>query len=947
MNRLNISWTVALLAVFPALGSAQALGATRLRVEEAVNPVGIDRADPRLSWQVAASQRGSDQAAYEIQVASSKANLEAGKATIWSTGRVASKDQIRHYAGPALRSAGQYYWRVRVWDAAGKVSRWSDISSWEMGLLAQADWAGARWIRVGGITTPEAAYAGHYLRKPFNVAAKVKSARLYVTATGMLQHCADNVFPQACKVAAGIVKATVNGKKAGDRELDPAPTYITRALYAVYDVTNDIRQGANVIGLTIAGDSDVIARLAIETADGRTQSVVTGTDWVTHPSPQTKADRFGGVQYDARLELPGWDTPEFAKTSDWSAAADATDKSGAITLSSSASLPPMRVVKKWTPVKITPKDSGEYVVDFGMNISGRVHFRLAGSPGQVVKFAHTENLNPTRVSGFGAGPTPTPGAGAPAGTARPAGAAPNAGGGQGANRPAGMANLPFRMGDTQTDEYTFGDKPADWTAEFAYYGFRWVTITGLKSAPQPQDIWAEQINSDLETTGSFTSSDPLFNKIHVGAVQTTLNNAHGIPEDCPHREKRGWSADGFVADPQAFANFDMKGFYEKWMQDLRDSQHPDGSFPDIAPAETGYMKKMPDSVWGQVGVELPWDMYHWTGDLDVLRTNYPAMVRYIDWTISQAKDFTLLSGSFGSDWAALKRTHDPLLRTAFWYRAVQIMIQTARLLDKQADVAKFTQLADNIQKTFNARFLDAATGMYGEPGNQATTLTQAAFGAPIAAGIVPAAAKDAVAKQFADYIVNVSKVHPESGLTATRYVLEAIDMIGRRDLLHTMAQQTDQPSWGYIVNTGPGTMWESWRGGSHNHAWTGIIDAYFYSMYGGISAVAPGFRTSEIRPYVPENIASTKASQGTPFGKISSEWQKQGGSLQWDVVIPSGTTSRIVIPVRSGSAVSLAADGQAAKDPAAVRGVKQVAKDASAVTYEVVSGSYRFQVTGY
>jgi alpha-L-rhamnosidase len=908
-----------LMTVFSHFGSAQSpapasgrdsggLAVTRLRVDNTVNPLGIDRLNPQLSWQLASSKRGAEQTAYEIEVASSKNSLQAGKADAWDTGRVASSSQSRNYAGAALRSGGQYYWRVRAWDATGRVSKWSSTSTWEMGLLNASDWADARWIRVDGISTSEAAYAGHYLRQSFTVAGKVKSARLYLSATGMMRHCKNQYVPQACRVAAGLVTAHINGARIGDRQLDPAPTLQTRALYATYDVTANIRRGSNIIGLVIAGDSDVIARLAFETADGGTQSIVTGNNWSTHHSAVTKADRFAGVEYDARMDLPGWDAPEYAENADWVPVIDSTDKVSPITLSSSASLPPMRIVKRWEPAKITETTPGAYTVDFGQNISGRVHIRLAGSPGQVVRIVHSEKLTKQNEAD-------------PKGT--------------------GFNGL-------QTDAYTFGDKsPADWSAEFAYYGFRYATITGLKSAPRQQEVWAEQVNNDLEATGTFVSSDDLINKIHVGSVQTTLNNAHGIPEDCPHREKRGWSADGYVSAPQAFTNFETKGFYEKWLQDLRDSQRESGAITDIAPAEISYMKKDGDSTWGLVGVELPWELYERTGDLDVLRSSYSSMTRFIDWAAGQATDYTLTQGTFGGDWVAAKKTHDPLLRTAFWYMAVQHLVESARLLEKQADVQKYAALADNIRKSFNAKFLDPVTGAYGEPGKQAATMTQASLALPLVVGLVPADVRSAVIKQFTNYIVNVSKYHPESGLNATRYVLEALQVIGRPDLFHTMTTQTTSPSWGYMVNTGPGTIWENWTGGSLNHAWAGVIDAYFYKLYGGINAATPGFKISLIRPYIPDNMTFARASEETPYGRISSEWRKQAGALQLDVTIPVGTIARVIVPTRDGSTVSLTVDGQTVKDLSAVRGVKHIAQGADSITYEVVSGGYRFQVTGY
>jgi Bacterial alpha-L-rhamnosidase 6 hairpin glycosidase domain/Alpha-L-rhamnosidase N-terminal domain/Bacterial alpha-L-rhamnosidase C-terminal domain/Bacterial alpha-L-rhamnosidase concanavalin-like domain len=727
---------------------------------------------------------------------------------------------------------------------------------------------------------------------------------LYYSATGWVRHCAPGqVTPQACKPAAGLVVPTLNGERANDHQLDPAPTDLERALYTSTDVTAKVRRGNNVLGLTIAADSDVIAKLVIEMADGRIQTVVTDESWASRASASLKADRFAGVIFDARQTSAGWDTRAFTPGAEWRPVQDASVRVGQIKLSSASYMPPMRVVKRWKPSQIAETSPGTYTIDFGQNITGRTHIRARAAPGDAIKIIHSEKRTAKNEAD-----------------------------------PRGTGFQGF-----QTDTYTFGTKPADWSPEFAYYGFRYVTISGLKSAPRPADIWAEEVTTDLARNGQLETSDALINKIHEASVQTTLNNAHGIPEDCPHREKRGWSADAYVSAPQALANFDVEGFYEKFLQDIRDAQQPNGSIPDIAPPEIAYTRGNGDSIWGAVGTELPWDLYEQTGDINVLETSYPSMKSFVDWLVTVAKNNIIESGKYRGDWVAFKSSHDPLLRTAFYYRSVQRLVDSARVLGKVDDVRKYDELAQAIRISFNDRFLDRSTGSYGAPGKQAATMTQASQAVPIAFGMVPEGSRKAVTEQLVKYINDVSKLHVESGLNATRYVLEALQIIGRPDIIHAMAKQTDAPGWAHMVNTGPGTLWESWKGGSLQHAWPGVIDAHFYRTYGGIEPTAPGFSAFDIRPYLPEGMSWARAVRSTPYGQVRSEWRRSGAAVQLDVAVPVGTTARLVLPVRANVVPVLRVDGRKAADLDAVKGVRRIPGDAGTVILEVVSGNYSLQ----
>ena len=220
-----------LLGAGLAFGLSTAAGSVTvetLRCEYLDNPLGIDTAQPRLSWVLESTERGQKQTAYQVLVASSEALLKANTGDLWDTGTVTSDQTLQVvYAGKALRSCQRCYWKVRAWDNEGKVSRYSEPACWEMGLLSPQDWQG-QWI---GRTADTNALPAPLLRRTFTLEGKIKQARAYICGLGYYE-------------------LHLNGKKVGDHLLDPGYTrYDKRALYVAYDVTEALRRGSNAVGV--------------------------------------------------------------------------------------------------------------------------------------------------------------------------------------------------------------------------------------------------------------------------------------------------------------------------------------------------------------------------------------------------------------------------------------------------------------------------------------------------------------------------------------------------------------------------------------------------------------------------------------------------------------------------------------------------------------------------
>ena len=304
-----------LALTLPALAS---LSPDRLRCEYLDNPLGIDTAQPRLSWGLESKQRAEKQTAYQILAASSEALLKSDSGDLWDTGKVAS-DQTLHvvYAGKALGSCQRCYWKVRVWGEDGRASAYSRPADWEMGLLAPQDWQG-QWI---GRTEDTNSLPAPMLRRAFTLEGRIKQARAYLCGLGYYE-------------------LHLNGKKIGDHLLDPGYTrYDKRALYVTYDVTDALRRGKNAVGVILGNGwynvqtravwdfhkapwraaPKLLMQLRVEYTDGRIETIGTDSRWTTSDGPITFNSIYGGETYDARAEKPGWDTPDY-DDSEWARA---------------------------------------------------------------------------------------------------------------------------------------------------------------------------------------------------------------------------------------------------------------------------------------------------------------------------------------------------------------------------------------------------------------------------------------------------------------------------------------------------------------------------------------------------------------------------------------------------------------------------------------------------
>ncbi len=910
------------------LASAVATDLTHLRCESRVDPLGIDAAQPRLSWVMAESAgklavRGQRQTAYQVLVASSEKLLEKDQGDLWDSGKVASSQTIQvAYAGQPLAAHRRCHWKVRVWDKEGNPTAWSRPAVWEMGLFSPQDWQ-AQWLNDGKPqpTKSEDFYRedpAPLFRKDFTLPKEVAKARLYISGLGYYQ-------------------ASLNGAVIGDQVLDPGWTsYAKTVLYSTQDVTDQLRQGDNCLGVTLGngwynplplrmwghlnlrehlalGRPRFIARLVVDFADGTQQAIVSDSTWKSSDGPILRNNIFLGEIYDARKEVSGWDRPGFAD-SGWRTPGLATEPIGVLR---SQRQPPIRVTRTLKPVKITEPTPGVYIYDMGQNFAGWVKLRVSAPAGTSITLRYGELLK-----NDGALNPMTSVAGQIKGNRKNEAGSEESVGGPGAPTIA-----------WQADTYiTKGGGVEEYTPRFTFHAFRYVEVTGLTAKPTAEMITGLRLNSDVERSGAFACSNESFNRIQEMCDWTFLSNIFSVQSDCPHRERFGYGGDLAVTSEAFMMNYDMVEFYAKTVRDWSDSARPDGGLSDTAP----FMGlEYCGLAWGMAHPLVQRQLYQYYGERRLLEEQYDTTKRWLDREIAKNPGLIVAGGL--SDHESLVPTPAPVLVTPLFAASAKTVGELAAILGHPADAEKYQRLGEQIQNAWLAKFLDPATGKIG-PGSQASQ----SFALYL--NLVPADQRQAVLKFFLDDLRRVPEPHLTTGIFGTKFVLDVLSRENHSDLASAIVSQKSSPGWAYMLENGATTLWEHWQGSdntfSQNHPMFGSVSQWFYQWLGGIQPApsAVGFDQIIIRPQVPAGLDWVRCHHDSVRGRIVSNWKRDGAKLSMDITIPANTTATIHVPAKDAASVT-----ESAKPTAEADGVKFLRMENNAAIYAVGSGNYQFE----
>ena len=682
-------------------------------------------------------------------------------------------------------------------------------AGWEQPGFDDSAWTPARELATYGsgpwgsnVSLPP--QPSPYLRKEFTATGPIASARLYVSALGLYE-------------------VRINGRKVGDEVLAPGWTeYSKRVPSQTYDVTDLLKPGANAIG-AVLGDGwyagrlqggrkwgtapALLAQLKLTYADGTTARIATDGSWQAGRGGLQATSIYDGEIYDARLDRPGWDEPNF--DGGWGNATVRTD-SPAVEPTRS---PPIKVIETLAPVKLTQPKPATYVYDLGQNFAGWARLRARGPAGTTVRLRFGEILNDD-----------------------------------------GTLYTTNLRSAQQTDSFTLRGTGAPETYEprFTYHGFRYVEVTGFPGTPALDSLDGLVVSSDLPAYGTFTSSNPLVNSIQSAIRWGQRSNFLAVPSDASQRDERlGWTG-----DIQAFAstgafNADASGYLGQWLQTLRDSQSSAGAFPDVAPVTCCGEGT---AGWGDAGTVVPWALYRRYGDTRVLQANYDAMKRWIAYLQANSNNLIRPNQGYG-DWLAPdSSTPLDLIGTAFF-----------ALLDRHRAPGGSRARPRRGRRDVRVAVQPDQVGVRGALGarRRHRRLRQPDLlraRAEVRARTRRAEGQPRSTASSTD--VTGRGNHLSTGFLGTPFLLSVLEDGGRGDVAHKLLAQDSYPSWGYMLARGGTTIWERWDGirpdgslqdagmNSFNHYGLGSIGDWLYDSVGGLAPdeSAPGYRRMVVEP---------------------------------------------------------------------------------------------------
>ncbi|THU31162.1 alpha-L-rhamnosidase [Niastella caeni] len=858
------------------------------RVENLTNPAGIETLQPRLSWQITSTGRSVMQTRYRILVADDPSKLTLATGNMWDTKEVNSEQSLWvPYAGKPLQAGQTYYWKVMVWDNQGGMSEWSsDTARFQMGLMQPADWSNAQWIGydeldaakryVPGIHMPgnskeyKSIVSGNHvlplLRKNFAVSKPVKKATAFITGLGQYE-------------------LHINGVKAGDQFLSPGWTnYDKRVLYNVLDVTSQVTNGNNAIGVMLGngffnvpneryrktllayGNPKLIMKLVVEYTDGTKSEVISDNSWKTAPGPITFSSIYSGEDYNATLEQDGWDKATFNDGA-WKAAVVVKAPAGKLVAETGA---PVKVMTTFAPQTCAKNSDTTVLFDFGQNASGIIKITVRGQKGQVIRIHPAELLTQEkRVNQKNSG-------------------------------------KPYYYSYTCK-----GTGDEEWTPRFSYYGFRYAevsyaapdTIKGKKLTAVITDIKMLHTRNAAQQIGKFECRDDLYNETYALIDWAIKSNMQSVLSDCPHREKLGWLEQTYLMGESIHFNYDIYALYKKIVADMMADQVADGLVPAIAPEYVLFDKDTKDfrdsPEWGSASVILPWLIYQWYGDKTVMQEAWPMMTKYAAYLKSKSNG-NILSHGLG-DWYDLgpnppglsQLTPKELTATAIYYYDLTLLSKMAKMLGKGAEENQYASQAAEVKKAFNAKFYNAGSKKY-------ATGSQTAMTMPLAVGLVEDANKAGIIDALkTDIIAN------ESALTAGdigfHFLVDGLTKNGNAQMIYDMTSDRKTPGYGFQLDKGATALTESWAAlpeVSNNHLMLGHLMQWFFDGAGGIKQedTSVAYKNFIIAPEPILGLDKGNVYFNSPYGRIYSEWDHQYSFHVFTIQIPVNTTATVYLP---------------------------------------------------
>ena len=814
-----------------------------LKVEHQKEPLGLSVAIPRFSWKLASEEKDTLQTAYQIMV-------RCGDKWVWDSGRVESDQSVLvPYGGEKLEDEKRYTVEITALDNHGNSAKGETF--FETGLF---DFSG---MQAQMITHdfPDEETACPVFYKDFAIVKPIAKACVYATCHG-------------------VYELYLNGNRVGDAYMAPGWTsYHKRLQCQYYDVTAQL-QTENTLEMPVGNGwykgilsydtkpnrygsrVEALAELHLFYTDGSREIIATDESWKV----KTGAIRYSEIYMGETLDT---NAPEIRQ-----------GKVSVVPFDKKVLTPqesePVRITKRFAPVRIFTDPKGNHLVDFGQNITGLVEVKIKGEKGQRITLRHAEALDKDGV---------------------------------------------FYPDTLRTaishDTYILNGEEQTLLPHFTFHGFRYIAVDGADEL-RPEMFTACAMHSDMDLIGSFHCDNEKVNQLQSNISWALRDNFFDIPTDCPQRDERlGWLGDAQVFSWTAAFNRNTALFFTKWMRDIAAESSLEAGVPHVVPDIQGSKSS---AAWSDAAVIIPWVVYQTYGDKRILEESWQCMHEWVDYIHARVNENGLwMSGYQFGDWLALDReegyysvgaTDVYLVANAYYLYILDLAAKTARVLEKQEEAAYYQNIYDQTLPSFREEYFTARGRIVSE--------TQTGCVLSLHFDLADEKDKDTILHTLIKNIEN-HKNHLTTGFVGTPYLCHALSDNGAHDMASTLFMKEDYPSWLYAVNMGATTIWEKWNAimpdgtmpdpglNSLNHYANGAIGDWMYRKIGGINQLDAGYKRFYVKPMFVRGIQEAKTTLETPYGKIESFWQCKNKRIHIKITVPANTTALIYLPEKEGA----------------------------------------------
>lgn len=844
--------------------AAKRITVGELKCENLISPIAIDNTSPHFSWKMFSDENAASITAYQIIVASEPGKLNEKSADLWNSGKINSSESIGiKYGGKPLDSRSSGYWKVRVWDQSGKVTKWSETAYFGVGMLRDSDWAaGTQFIGIHQSELASKKHIAPIVRTKFNYSPSKERVLLHVNSLGYHE-------------------AYINGKPVSTSMLNPAVSeFSKRSLIVTYDITDLVERGDNELAIWLgigwyhkraqgAVEGGPYVRAQVECVNQRGNYKVLANTDKSWKAANSGRYFLGNVwvngEYIDKGSMVTDLSPKALANLDWQPVVVGQ-------IPQHSATPQMcegnTFYQTFKPVAVHKIDDECYIYDMGHAFVGFIDIEMpVVEKGKAIKMYYEDFY---------------------------------------------LKDLKkFRDNETYADYYIGdGESQGTFSNKFQYKAFRYLKIKGLDAALDPSAITGRAITTAYSGESSFECSDDDINAIH-NMVHKTVKalTLGGYMVDCPHIERLGYGGDGNASTPTFQTMFNVSPLYLNWLTAWSDCQRENGDMPHTAPNP---ISAGGGPFWCEFIIIASWQSYLNYGDTRMIERFYPQMEKWIGFAESNIKDGVLKNWGvtkyrnwYLGDWATPEgidqrdeRSID-IVSNCVLSESYLTMSKIARVLGKDNDAEAYLRKHKQQNEIIHKTFFDASSKSYASD-------TQIDMIYPMFVGATPKSEVGAVEKRLWEQTEKRFKGHLATGLVGIPIITQWATREAKAEEMYHMLKKREYPGYLYMLDNGTDLTWEHWDGDrSHIHNCYNGIGSWFYQALGGITPdeSQPGYKHINIRPQIIDEIDWVKVSKDTPYGKLFVGWNKTEGQLKIDVEIPIGSSATLYTP--DGKSVKL------------------------------------------